>query len=114
MANPTLELETILAVPATVTFPSKATNLGDGYQQFGAVGKKESLTNYSVTSKYLQLVDSSSLIGQLSNWRGVQAFFWTPDVSTRAPILFVCKRWEVTLVNETTRQISTTFEEVIK
>lgn len=114
MANPTLVLETILASPHTVTFPTKETKLGDGYEQSGAIGKKESLTNYTVTSKYLQLVDSTALINQLANWRGVQAFFWSPDVTQRPLKLYVCKQWQLTLVNEHKRQLSATFEEVIR
>jgi len=114
MANPTLELEVLLATPKTVTFPIKVTALGDGYEQMGALGQRDSFTNYNVTSKYLPLVESNSLLNQLDNWRGIQAFNWTPDASTREPKVFVCKRWEVVLVNEHTRQLSGTFEEVIR
>lgn len=114
MANPTLELETILTVPKTVAFPIKNTALGDGYEQLGSIGMKDSLTNYSVTSAYLPLVESNSLINQLENWKGIQAFNWTPEASTREPLAYVCKRWELVLVNEHTRQLSGTFEEVIK
>jgi phage-related protein len=112
VANPTLELETLLTTPHTVTFPTKSTSLGDGYEQVGAVGKKESLTNYSITTKHLHLVDSDSLVNQLLVWRGIQAFTWTPD-DLRLPKLYVCKRWELVLVSEFTRQLSATFEEVI-
>ena len=113
MANPTLVLETVLTTPHTVTFPIKSTALGDGYEQFGGLGKKESLTNYSVTSKYLPLIESDSLINQLKNWAGIQAFYWTADASTRAPKLFVCKQWELKLIDQFTRQLSGTFEEVV-
>jgi phage-related protein len=114
MANPTLELETILTIPATVSFPIKVTPLGDGYEQVGSVGKKSDFTNYSVTTKYLPLVESTSLINTLESWRGLQAFNWTPDASNRPLKTFICKRWDVTLVDERTRQLSASFEEVIK
>jgi phage-related protein len=113
VANPTLELETILTTPHTVTFPIKSNPLGDGYEQLGSLGKKDSFTNYSITTKFLMLVESESLVNQLSLWRGIQAFNWTPDASTRPSKTYVCKRWELKLVDEFTRQLSTTFEEVI-
>jgi phage-related protein len=114
VVNLTLELEVVFATPATISFPVKVNPLGDGYEQLGAIGMKDSFTNYNVTSKYLPLVESNSLINQLDNYRGIQAFDWTPDASTREPKTFVCKRWELELTNEFTRKFSATFEEVIK
>lgn len=114
MANPTLSLEALLTIPSTVVFPIKETKLGDGYEQVGGVGSQDSFTNYAVTSKYLPLVDASTLLQQMLNWRGIQAFFWSPDIPNRPLKLFVCKQWQWVLVDEHTRQFSGTFEEVIK
>ncbi len=113
MADPTLELEALLTIPATVTFPIKETRLGDGYDQTGALGKQISFTNYAVTSKYLGLTDSNTLLNQFINWRGVQRFVWTPNGDQVIPRRFVCKQWRLTIVDNFTRQFSGTFEEVI-
>lgn len=113
MAYPTLTLETILATPATIRFPSKELVLGDGYEQVGAVGKKDSLTDYSITSDYLTPAESQSISGQFENWRGVQAFLFSPNPNWKPQKRYVCKQWEVNLVSYSVRQITATFEEVI-
>lgn len=114
MAIPTLTLATIQATPFTNSSQTKELKLGDGYEQMATVGKKINLKNYSITTPYLPITDSLSLVNQLSNWRGVQAFYWTPDPGVVPVDLFVCASWQLTLATGSDRQLSATFEGVIK
>lgn len=113
MANPTLTLEVIQATPITVKFQTKELKLGDGYEQVAGIGKKGMLTDYGITSGYLSIVDSMSVVNQLINWRGVQAFLWSPKAEV-LPKLFVCSSWQVKLETGGKRQITCTFQEVVK
>jgi phage-related protein len=114
MAVPTLELLVIEAVPKTVTFQIKETLLGDGYAQVASVGKGYSLTNYNITTDYMPLPVSLELKEKLANWRGVQAFYWTPNPGIVPAKLFTCKEWGINLATSNSRQLTATFNEVIK
>lgn len=114
MASPTLSLEVVQSTPLTVKFQVRELKLGDGYEQTATVGKTTgALVDYGITTGYIPLADSMSLLGQLLTWKGVQSFFWTPKLGV-PPKLFVCQQWQVTLVTNQTRQVSGTFQEVVK
>ena len=114
MATPTpLTLEVIQSTPLNTKWQTKELKLGDGYEQVAGVGKKGVLVDYGITSGYLPIVDSMSVVNQLINWRGVQAFLWTSKVGV-VPKLFVCSQWQVLLVTGGKRQITATFQEVVK
>lgn len=86
---------------------------GDGYEQRQSNGLNTMPSVYNLSFENRDADEKDEIIAFLKARAGVQAFEWTPPDETD-PLVFVCRKWNVTFQKANLFTISAAFEQVFE